>query len=77
MLLQGWTNAQIFRALAIGPNVPAKSGNAVSANHSRLSGVLVICLCVIHMDRQKLTPIPPQPSQARPPPSSPLPIDGP
>jgi hypothetical protein len=36
----------------MGPNVPAKSGNAVSANHSRLSGVLVICPCVIHMDRQ-------------------------
>jgi hypothetical protein len=34
--LQCTTKAQILNAEAIGPNVPAMSGNAVLANHHRL-----------------------------------------
>ena len=38
---QGPTRAHILSALAIGPKVPANRGNAVIANHSRLSTDLV------------------------------------
>lgn len=32
-VLQYWTSAQTLKVFAIGPNVPAKSGNAVEAYH--------------------------------------------